>query len=84
MKLWMIYGLSWLIAPSWLIGFLLGICLVKITNRKRTIGTLRMDRSDPNEAPYLFLELNRDGMREIEKRKIVSFKVDLKNYGARN
>ena len=78
MKLWMIYALSWLI------GFLLGVCLAKITNRKRTIGTLRMDRSDPDEAPYLFLELSRDGMREIEKGGIVSFKVDLKNYGARN
>ena len=43
-----------------------------------------MDRSDPDEAPYLFLELGRDGMREIEKGGIVSFKVDLKNYDTRN
>lgn len=78
MKLWTIYVLSWLI------GFLLGVCLTKITNRKRSIGTLRMDRSDPDEAPYLFLELDRGGMREIEKGKTVSFKVDLKSYDARN
>lgn len=78
MKFWMICVISWLV------GFLLGISLAQIKNRKRAIGTLRMDRSDPNEAPYLFLELNRDGMREIEKRKIVSFNVDLRNYGARN
>ena len=78
MKFWMICVISWLV------GFLLGISLAQIKSRKRAIGTLRMDRSDPNEAPYLFLELNRDGMLEIEKGKIVSFKVDLRNYGARN
>lgn len=78
MKFWMICVISWLV------GFLLGISLAQIKNRKKAIGTLRMDRSDPNEAPYLFLELNRDGMREIEKGKIVSFKVDLRDYGARN
>lgn len=78
MKFWMICVISWLV------GFLLGISLAQIKNRKKAIGTLRMDRSDPNEAPYLFLELNQDGMREIEKGKIVSFKVDLRNYGARN
>lgn len=78
MKFWMIFVISWLV------GLLLGISLAQIKSRKRAIGTLRMDRSDPNEAPYLFLELNRDGMLEIEKGKIVSFKVDLRNYGARN
>ena len=78
MKFWMICVISWLV------GFLLGIGLAQIKNRKKAIGTLRMDRSDPNEAPYLFLELNRDGMREIEKGKIVSFKVDLRDYDARN
>lgn len=78
MEFWMIYGLSWMI------GFALGICLAKIRKTKRTIGTLRIAYSDPNEAPYLFLELDQGGMQEIEKGQLVSLRVDLKNYDARN
>lgn len=78
MKLWMIYGLSWMV------GFVLGICLAKLRKMKRTVGTLRIVYSDPNETPYLFLELDHGGMSEIKKRRIVSFEVDLKSYDARN
>lgn len=78
MKFWMVYGLSWMI------GFTLGICLAKIRKTKKTIGTLRIAYSEPNESHYLFLELDQGGMREIEKGQVVSFKVDLRNYDARN
>lgn len=48
--------------------------------RRRTVGTLRVDHSDPSEAPYLFLELKNGGMEVIRRRKRVAFNVDLNNY----
>lgn len=49
-------------------------------DKKFCVGTLRVDRSDPDEAPYLFLELEQDGMDKIHKNKTVTFNVDLNSY----
>ena len=52
--------------------------------KEETIGTLRLDRSDPDEPPYLFLELDRGGMETIHRKKTVQLRVNLKDYiGAR-
>lgn len=48
--------------------------------KKRIAGTLRVDRSEPDEAPYLFLEVEHNGMEKIHKKKMVIFKVDLSSY----
>lgn len=79
MELWM-----W-IAGGFLTGFIFGFGLkALLVKRKKPIGTLRLDRSDPNEAPYLFLELERGGMDRIYSDKTVIFKVDLNSYLPRN
>ncbi len=51
-----------------------------ITNRQKVVGTLRVDHSEPSEEPYLFLELKKDGIESIQKKKEVLFKVDLDSY----
>ena len=57
-------------------GYVLGYSLGK--NKRKPIGTLRVDSSDP-DGPYLFLELETDpGV--IKKEKYVLLKVDTKSY----
>lgn len=51
-----------------------------ITSRQKVVGTLRVDHSEPSEEPYLFLELKKDGIEAIQKKKEVLFKVDLDSY----
>ena len=47
--------------------------------RIKTSGTLRIDHSDPQDGPYLFLELEK-GMYDISKRHYILLEVKLKNY----
>ena len=46
---------------------------------RRIVGTLRMDNSDPDDGPYLFLEILPGGMEKIRASKSVLLKVDLTN-----
>ena len=66
------------------IGVLFGFIFAVLLQKRKKIGTLRMDRSDPNEAPYLFLELDPDGMGKINRVKTVVLRVRLENYIPRN
>jgi hypothetical protein len=43
------------------------------------VGTLRIDRSDPLDNPYAFLELSK-GMDIIISKKYVILKVSAKNF----
>ncbi len=47
-------------------------------------GTLRVDRSDPSEPAYLFLELSPDGMRRIQSHRTVTLAVRREDYLPRN
>lgn len=76
-------SLVWLIV-GYVLGWCVGYGLSVLCRRKNCAGTLREDRSDPDEAPYLFLELDPDGMKKIRTRRTVSFKVRLENYLPRN
>lgn len=40
-----------------IIGGVIGYIVAKVSHRKRPVGALRIDHSDPTEPPYLFLEL---------------------------
>jgi hypothetical protein len=63
-----------------LIGILIGILIARFIFRDKPIGSLRVDQSDPDSGPYLFLELSPGGADEIYKKKYVSLQVDLKDY----
>ena len=61
-------------------GILIGVALSQFIFKEKEIGSLRVDQSDLDSGPYLFLELNRDGAEEIYKKRYVRLRVDLKNY----
>ena len=67
-------------------GIILGAVILliafKISGRiRKPIGDLRVDRSDPRDAPLLFLELNKDtNVHTIISKKFVIFRVKLENF----
>lgn len=58
-------------------GVIIGIFLTILILRKEPIGTLRVDYSDPDSGPYLFLEIPQKNSHLITQKKTVTFKVDL-------
>ena len=62
-----------------LLGFIGGMVFFLICLTARSIGTLRVDQSDPTEPPYLFLELDKP-VENIIKEKYVLFRVNKKNF----
>lgn len=73
----------WLFLGWHLLGVTVGAFVATVMEirkrNKRSIGVLRLDRSDP-DSPYLFLELDTDGMSKISKLDYVVLDVNLKNY----
>lgn len=61
-----------------LASLVLGCVLTVVVSRRRPIGDLRMDTSDP-DGPYLFLELSKDGIDEIYTRRYVTLRVKIKS-----
>lgn len=61
-----------------LIGIMAGVLLSRFIFREKPVGSLRVDESDPDSGPYLFLELDRADA--IYKQRYVRLRVELKNY----
>lgn len=70
-----------------LVGLVLGIALNSICFyiyvRRQKAGKLRIDRSDPSENPYLFLEASMS-VGEISRKKYVIFQVSNENFISQN
>lgn len=64
---------------SVLAGFAAGVAIAIFVYRAERVGTLRIDRSDPSEPPYIFLELNK-GVGDISTKKNVILMVKDENY----
>ena len=62
-----------------LLGFVGGMAFFLIYLAARSIGTLRVDQSDPTEQPYLFLELDKP-VESVINKKYVLFRVNKKNF----
>lgn len=60
------------------IGVLIGFIGAAITDRKRHVGFLRVDASDP-DSPYLFLELKKN-IAEITTQKRIILEVKCENF----
>lgn len=67
--------LIWLLA-----GILIGLLVSKFVFKDKPIGSLRVDKSDSDSEPYLFLELDAGGMSDIYKKQSVRLRVKIKNY----
>ena len=64
-----------------LLGMMAGYSLALMKHKDDPVGTLRVDRSDPDDAPYLFLELDDStAVNKITKSDTVSFRVRAENY----
>lgn len=62
-----------------IIGFAVGFISACIGVLSLKVGSLRIDRSDPTEAPYMFLEIDKD-VGDISGRKMVLLNVRNENY----
>ena len=62
-----------------LLGFMVGIISFLVYLIVRSVGTLRVDQSDPTEQPYLFLELDKP-VETVTNKKYVRFRVIKKNF----
>lgn len=60
---------TWLVAKSYFKG--------------KLVGALRIDRSDPDEDPYLFAEITK-GIGDISRFQFVTFEVIDKSYLPQN
>ena len=63
-----------------LIWLLAGMLVSRFIFKDKPIGSLRVDQSDPDSEPYLFLELDPGGMSDIYKKQSVRLRVKIKNY----
>ena len=60
-------------------GVILGGVLTVFMLRPKAIGYLRVDNSDPDDNPYLFLELS-EHIPNLCAKKYVTFKVKVENF----
>lgn len=57
------------------IGVLIGVVVTVVITRIKSVGSLRIDTSDPDDNPYLFLELTKE-VSCIYKKRYVLLKVN--------
>ena len=74
MDMLILYIIGWIVAVG--IGIVIGY---DIRHKKAPVGTLRIDHSEPDEAPLLFLELSTDP-RNIMYEKQVLLDVNTESY----
>ena len=64
---------------AFLVGVLIGTILYAISIKTASVGTLRIDQSDTEDSPYLFLELKKN-VNNIASNKYVIMEVKRENY----
>lgn len=71
-------GLKMELILCMIIGIIIGIVFGRQVFRRDVVGSLRVDQSDPDSGPYLFLELSHKGADAIYKKRYVVLKVNIK------
>ena len=74
----MFADVKWVLLAVMLLGILAGFLICKGLYMRRNVGTLRIDRSEPDEAPYFFLEVT--NAKRIEDGKLITMRVEQANY----
>lgn len=69
----------WGFLIGWIVGAVVSGLLTSYFFRRLRIGSLRIDRSDPSEPPYIFLELSKD-VGDLSNKAYAIVKVETKNY----
>ena len=64
---------------SFMAGIIIGVMVCCFRNKSDICGNLRIDRSQKDEQPYLFLELRKE-VNDICSKKYVVFKVRDENF----
>ena len=67
-----------------LIGVIIGLIVGRVISTGKTMGRLRIDRSEPDEPTRLFLELKGVTPDMIAKYKFVMFEVINESYLSRD
>ena len=62
-----------------LAGVVVGLAISLVINHYRSVGALRIDKSDPTDNPYLFLEIKK-GVGDIGRKKFVIFEVKREDF----
>lgn len=65
-----------------MLGLIVGCVVTVIVTRIRSIGSLRIDYSDPDDGPYLWLELT-SRPANFEHKKFVMLRVKAEDYISR-
>lgn len=60
-------------------GIVIGCAVTCVIFRLFVVGNLRVDRSDPDDSPYLFLELKKP-VETVSSKKYVIFRVMNKDF----
>lgn len=68
------------ICTAFLVGIIFGSRITRHLYQTKTIGSLRVDRSMPDERPYLFLEIGRGNIEQLAKEEFVVLKVKNESY----
>lgn len=63
---------------SFLLGVVIGVIVTSLLIR--SVGVIRIDQSDPDDRPYLFLEINQGCYEKLFRSKKVIFEVRKENY----
>ena len=71
--------MEWLVVIFVIVAFVAGVIVERVGHKEKPIGTLRIDQSDPDDNPYLFLELE-TSPDVLKQRKTVMLKVNVENY----
>ena len=67
------------------LGILTGVIIMLVVYRfvrPLDVGYLRVDHSDPDDGPYMFLELTED-LQTLSEQKTVRLRVKLEDYISR-
>lgn len=67
------------LSVMFLLGVTLGYIINTVLTYERPIGKLRIDTSDPDDGPYMFLELETTPTY-VEKQKYIRLEVINENY----
>lgn len=64
---------------AFIIGLIIGFTICLIARRKPSCGVLHIDVSDPDDGPYMFLELSKN-LPEIATGKCATFNIGISNF----